>query len=78
LISGIFVRTLLAMDTRIGRPPKSGDKAMAARLEIRVDPSEKDAYDQAADAVGMDRSDWIRATLNAAAKSTLSRMKRGR
>ena len=59
------------METRIGRPPKTGDKAMEGRLEIRVSPAEKDAYHQAADAAGMDRSDWIRATLNTAAKRIL-------
>ena len=52
----------------MGRPPKSGDKAMAARLEIRVDLAEKAAYVAAARAAGMECSDWIRATLNAAAK----------
>lgn len=59
------------MKNRMGRPPKSGDKAMAGRLEIRVEPSEKNTYDKAAEAAGMDRSDWIRATLNAAAKKAL-------
>ena len=59
------------METRIGRPPKSGDKAMEGRLEIRVGPAEKDAYHQAADASGMACSDWIRATLNTAAKRVL-------
>lgn len=52
----------------MGRPPKSGGKPMAARLEIRVDPAEKAAYVAAANAAGMECSDWIRATLNAAAK----------
>ncbi len=66
-----FVRTILAMNKRMGRPPKSGDKPMGERLEIRVDAAEKTAYEQAADAAGMDRSDWIRATLNAAAKRAL-------
>ena len=59
------------MKPRMGRPPKSGDKAMAGRLDIRVDPAEKLAYDQAAEAQGMDRSEWIRATLNAAARRVL-------
>lgn len=59
-----FVRTLPGM----GRPPKSGGKAMAARLEIRADPAEKAAYAAAACAAGMQLSDWIRAILNAAAK----------
>lgn len=59
------------MKARMGRPPKSGGKPMEERLEIRVDTVEKAAYDEAAVAQGMDRSDWIRATLNAAAKRGL-------
>lgn len=58
-------------NTRMGRPPKSGDKPMADRLEIRVGPGEKEAYDKAAKLTGMDRSDWIRAALNAAARRAL-------
>ena len=50
---------------------------MAGRLEIRVDPAEKAAYAQAAEAAGMDRSDWIRATLNAAAAAVLRGRRRG-
>jgi uncharacterized protein (DUF1778 family) len=59
------------MEPRRGRPPKSGDKTMTARLEVRVGPGEKDAYDRAAQAAGMDRSDWIRAVLNAEANRSL-------
>src|SRR5436853_616938 len=72
-----FVRTFQDMGERMGRPPKGGDKAMEGRLEIRIDPAEKAAYDQAAAAQGMDRSDWIRLTLNAAAKRTLRGKRRG-
>jgi len=59
------------MGARRGRPPKGGDKPMGGRLEIRIDPAEKVAYDQAAASLGMDRSDWIRAVLNAAASRVL-------
>lgn len=45
------------MITRMGRPPKSGDKAMADRLEIRVSAAEKQTYEQAAQAAGLDRSE---------------------
>lgn len=55
----------------MGRPPKSGGKPMGERLEIRIDAAEKAAYDQAAQACGMDRSDWMRSTLNAAAQEVL-------
>lgn len=44
---------------------------MTARLEVRIEPDERDAYDRAAEAAGMERSDWIRATLNAEAKRAL-------
>jgi uncharacterized protein (DUF1778 family) len=54
----------------MGRPPKSGSKPMGERLEIRLLPGEKDAYEAAADAARMDRSEWVRATLNAAANKT--------
>jgi uncharacterized protein (DUF1778 family) len=59
------------MEPRKGRPPKSGDKPMGERLEIRIDAAEKAAYDRAARLAGMDRSDLIRATLNSAAKRAL-------
>jgi len=62
----------------MGRPPKGGDKPMAGRLEIRVDPAEKAAYDAAADVSGLDRSEWIRLTLNAAAERLLRGRRRKR
>lgn len=57
--------------TRMGRPPKSGDENLSERLELRITASEKDAYDKAARAVGAERSDWIRAILNKAARRVL-------
>jgi hypothetical protein len=57
----------------VGRPPKSGDKPMGERLEIRLEAGEKELFDRAASAAKMDRSEWIRATLNAAAKRLLPR-----
>ncbi|MFL5342128.1 MAG: DUF1778 domain-containing protein [Gemmataceae bacterium] len=60
------------MKTRsAGRPPKSGDKPMGERLEIRLEAGEKAAYTRAAEAAGVSLSDWIRATLNGAAKRAL-------
>ena len=79
LTSSDFVRTFLGMSTRIGRPPKSGDKAMGERLEIRVDSTEKAAYAEAAKIAGLDRSEWMRSTLNAAARRLIKgRGQRGR
>ena len=65
------------MKTRMGRPPRSGNKAMAGRLEIRVSAAEKRTYEEAARAAGMERSDWIRDTLNAAAKRALREKRSG-
>lgn len=60
------------MDTKRGRgrPPKSGT-SKSARIELRVDEEERDAWTQAAEAVGQERSDWIRQVLNKAAKRAL-------
>jgi len=54
------------MKRKMGRPVK-GAGPKAERLEIRVEAAEKRAYDAAAKEAGIERSDWIRATLNAAA-----------
>ena len=62
----------------MGRPPKSGESPMTGRLEIRVEPDEKDTYERAAEAAGMERSDWIRATLNAAANRLLRTAPKGK
>src|SRR5262249_20096976 len=47
--------------------------AVANRPQIHfsVDPSERNAYDAAAQAVGMSRADWIRSRLNAALDNEL-------
>jgi uncharacterized protein (DUF1778 family) len=49
---------------------------MADRLEIRVSADEKQTYEQAAQVAGMDRSEWIRLALNAAAKRLLQGKRR--
>ena len=53
--------------TRMGRPPKSGTETLGERLELRITASEKAAYDEAAQATGLERSDWIRLVLKKAA-----------
>ena len=61
------------MKRKPGRPPKSGDENLSERLEIRITAGEKTVYEQAAQAAGMERSDWIRALLNKAAKKVLAK-----
>lgn len=56
------------MSKKQGRPPKSPDVAKTKRVEFRATTSEVSAYNRAAVAAGMERSEWIRMHLNAAAK----------
>lgn len=53
--------------TRMGRPPKTGT-VKGERVELRADTDEVALWDQAAEKADLQRSDWIRARLNAAAK----------
>ena len=61
----------MGMKTRIGRPPKNGRLTLNNRLDLRVTPDEKVAYETAADELGLDRSDWIRLILNKASEKYL-------
>lgn len=64
------------MKARMGRPPKSGDETLSERLELRVTPTEKAAYDTASEVSGMERSDWIRLVLQKASANSLKKGKR--
>ena len=57
----------------MGRPPKSGDETLSVCINIRLTPGELTAYDQAAESAGLDRSEWMRAILNKAAKRLLKK-----
>ena len=61
------------MKTKRGRPPKSGEDNLSERLELRITAGEKDAYEEASRSLGVERSDWIRAILNKAAKQALKK-----
>jgi uncharacterized protein (DUF1778 family) len=56
---------------RTGRPQLPKDRVKGGRIEIRVDRAEQDAYEAAAKGAGLDRSEWMRDRLNAAAKREL-------
>ncbi|HEX3149572.1 MAG TPA: DUF1778 domain-containing protein [Gemmataceae bacterium] len=51
---------------------------MTTRIEIRALPDERDAYLRAADAAQVGLSDWIRDTLNSAAKRALKSNRSGK
>ncbi len=49
-----------------GRPPKTPDKVLGQRLELRLTVAERKAYEQAAKKAGLSVSEWIRAFLSKA------------
>ena len=59
------------MSKRMGRPPKSGNENLSESIIVRLTPSERTAYDQAAESSGLGRSEWMRAILNKAVKKAL-------
>jgi hypothetical protein len=67
-----FVRTFVGMESKMGRPPKTG-VVKGERVELRVDAEELAAWDQAAKKADLQRSDWVRARLNSAAKREVRR-----
>ena len=48
-----------------GRPTKPPDDVLSERVEIRLSVADREAFEQAADAVGLKLSDWIRRKLHA-------------
>jgi uncharacterized protein (DUF1778 family) len=60
----------------VGRPPKSGKKAMGERLEIRLLEGERATYDRAAELSEVPLSEWIRDALNREAEQVLKNRKR--
>ena len=55
--------------SKVGRPKLAKGEAKAIVLQSRVQPSEKVAYQKAANAKGVDLSVWVRQTLNDAVKA---------
>jgi predicted HicB family RNase H-like nuclease len=49
---------------RVGRPKFARGEAKEIVLQSRVQPSEKLAYQKAAQSQGLDLSTWVRRTLN--------------
>ncbi len=53
----------------VGRPSFEKGQAKSEVLKMRVQPSEKAIYEQAAKAEGKDLSTWVRETLNQCVES---------
>jgi uncharacterized protein (DUF1778 family) len=54
-----------------GRPRKPPEKSKGERLQIRVEPAEKQAFTEAAQLAGQDVSVWVRDQLRRAARQAL-------
>jgi predicted HicB family RNase H-like nuclease len=51
---------------KVGRPPLPKGEAKAIVLQSRVQAAEREKYQKAAKAAGLDLSTWVRETLNRA------------
>jgi uncharacterized protein (DUF1778 family) len=56
------------MEKKRGRPPLPENRRKGERIEFRAEPEEREAYEAAAKAAGLERSEWVRDRLNAAAR----------
>ena len=70
-ILSVYLSVWKSSAKRTGRPPLPPDRVKGGRIEIRVDRSEAEIYDEAAKLAALDRSEWIRTRLNHAAKREL-------
>lgn len=59
------------MTQRRGRPRKAATKLRIEPLVVRLQTDEKQAFNEAADAAGMQLSPWVRDRLRSAAKKEL-------
>ena len=75
LICRVSVCTLNGMKTtrkgRRGRPLKGSDKTRGERLDMRLEPVEKESFRRAAELSGFDLSAWIRERLRNLARKEL-------
>jgi uncharacterized protein (DUF1778 family) len=56
------------MEKKRGRPPLPENRRKGERIEFRAEPHERAAYEAAAQAAGLERSEWMRDRLNAAVR----------
>ena len=57
---------------RVGRPPKGSGKTFLERFEVRLLPSEKQAFQEAASLSGLELSAWVRERLRAVSREELT------
>lgn len=56
---------------RRGRPPKKANQRKADYLDIRLGPTEKQAFKDAAELAGLDLSAWVRERLRGCSRKEL-------
>jgi hypothetical protein len=71
-----FVGTLEGMEKKRGRPPKRAGTTRAEILEVRLQPTEKQAFREAADLAGLPLSAWVRERLRVVARQELQELGR--
>ena len=59
------------MDKRTGRPKKEQADKKGRYLQVRVDDAEMQAFDDAAQLAGIEKSSWVRERLRTAARREL-------
>lgn len=64
------------MKKRRGRPPKGAGKTKVTFLQVRLDESEKRAFNEAADLAGLALSAWVRERLRLLARKELEKVGR--
>jgi uncharacterized protein (DUF1778 family) len=70
----VFIDTLSGMATRRkrpGRPPKGSGNLKSESLLVRLEPAEKEAFEEAANLSGLAVSSWVRERLRRVAVQEL-------
>jgi predicted HicB family RNase H-like nuclease len=71
LICQFSFGTICGMGKQRGRPPKNPEQARELSLDVRLDPSEKAAFQEAAELSGVSLSAWVRERLRQVARTEL-------
>jgi predicted HicB family RNase H-like nuclease len=76
IASEVFSIYNIKMKRKSGRPKKDREKAKGELLQVRLEPSEKQGFSEAADIAGIALSAWVRERLRLVAREELGRLGR--
>lgn len=71
MILSRILRYKIGMAKKRGRPVGPSGKAKADKIEVRMEPAEKAAFQTAADLSGLSLSSWVRERLRRVARTEL-------